>query len=269
MVLKAKVNNNRLLKPLIFIILILPLFSCTPKKEVSDIESQNTAAILERVSLFENAIKSLKGLAKVKIKTPDSKISYTQVTIAKRPDLLRLEALNPFGKTVGFISSDGNNIYIISQSERAIYDSNTEFNLAYVYPGLNLKITANNLVNLILGRLPENTYDMKSSPKVSAEGGLIKLTFASSNSNSPDYLWVNSQNFRVERAEFSLVQGTRAKVEYEYFDNLIEGFYFPQTIDFTSEGLSISIFYEEDLELNEEVNRKLFTPPDKTTKVEK
>ena len=250
-------------------ILILSLFSCTAKKEVSDIEDQNTGVILERVSLYENAIKSLKGLAKVKIKTPDSKISYTQVTIAKKPDLLRLEALNPFGKTVGFISSNGKNIYIISQSERAIYDSNTEFNLAYVYPGLNLKITANNLVNLILGRLPDNAYDMKSTPKASVEGDHIMLSFVSSNSNSPNYLWVNSQNFRVERAEFSLLQGTRAKVEYEYFDNLIEGFYFPKTIDFNSEGLSISIVYEEDIELNEEVNRTLFTPPVENTKVEK
>lgn len=247
----------------------MSLFSCTGQKEVSYIEDSNTTEILKRVALYENAIKSLKGLAKVKIKTPDSKISYTQVTIAKKPDLLRLEALNPFGKTVGFISSDGKNIYIISQSERAIYDSNTEFNLAYVYPGLNLRITADNLVNLMLGRLPANTYDMKSEPKVSTEGGLLKLSFDSSNSNSPDYLWVNGQNFRVERAEFALAHGTRANVDYEYFDNLVEGFYFPETIDFNSEGLSISIVYENDIELNEEVNRSLFTPPVKTTKFEK
>lgn len=262
-------NNNIILKPLVFIILVLTFFSCTGQKQVPDIEDRNTTEILERVALYENAIKSLKGLAKVKIKTPDNKISYSQVTIAKRPDLIRLEALNPFGKTVGFISSDGRNIYIISQSQRAVYDSNTEFNLAYVYPGLNLEITADNLVNLILGRLPSNTYDMKSTPKLNTDGELIKLSFVSAISNSPNYLWVNSQNFRVERAEFTLSQGNRGTIQYEYFDNLIEGFYFPKIIDFNSEGLSISIVYEEDIELNKEVNSKLFTPPVKNTRFEK
>ena len=257
-------------KLLIIPILIFTLFlaSCGAKKRTMQIEDNNLSTILEKIELFEGAVRSLKGLAKVKIKTPDNKISYTQVTIAERPDLVRLEALNPFGKAVGFISSDGANIYIISPSERGVYDSNTNFDLAYVYPGLNLKITATNLVNLILGRLPDKVYDLKSTPEMSADGDLIKLDFTSDNSSEPNSLWINSNNNRVEKAEFSLDQGTRAEINYEYFGSLIEGFYFPQTIDFSSEGLSISIIYSPDVELNKSVNKSLYKPAKETAKFE-
>ncbi|MGB3365129.1 MAG: DUF4292 domain-containing protein [Thermodesulfobacteriota bacterium] len=257
---------NLLIIPIVISILFLA--SCGAKKGAVQIEDDNLSVILEKIELFEGAVRSLKGLAKVKIKTPDNKISYTQVTIAERPDLLRLEALNPFGKTVGFISSDSTNIYIISPSERGIYDSNTNFDLAYVYPGLNLKITATNLVNLVLGRLPDGVYDLKSAPEMSADGDLIKLNFNSDNSSESNALWVNGTNYRIERAEFSLDQGATAVVTYEYFDSLIDGFYFPKTIDFASEGLSITIIYEPDLELNKNVDKSLFKPSNQTAKFE-
>lgn len=259
-------NTNLLI--ISILIFILALASCGAKKSAVQIEDDNLSTILEKIELFEGAVRSLKGLAKVKIKTPDNKISYTQVTIAERPDLLRLEALNPFGKTVGFISSDGTNIYIISPSERGVYDSSTSFDLAYVYPGLNLKITATNLVNLILGRLPDEIYDLKSTPEMSADGDLIKLDFSSSNSSEPNSLWVNSTNNRVEKAKFNLDQGANAVVTYEYFDSLVDGFYFPKTIDFASEGLSITIIYDPDLELNKSVNKSLYKPARETAKFE-
>lgn len=249
-------------------IFIISITSCGVKKEAVQLEGTNTDSILEKIKLYEGAVRSLKGLAKVKIKTPDNKISYTQVTIAERPDLLRLEALNPFGKTVGFISSDGSNIYIISPSERGVYNSNTKFNLAYVYPGLNLEITANNLVNLILGRLPENVFDLESDPELTTDNGKLKLTFNSNNSQEPNSIWVNSSNYRVEKADFNLDEGTRATIKYEYFEDLINGLYFPKVIDFTSEGLSITIIYDPDLELNQKVDKSLYKPAAKTAKFE-
>jgi len=262
------VKHSTFIKPSLILFLLLFLTSCAVKQARINIEDNNAEAILEKIELYESAIRSLKGLAKVKIKTPDSKISYTQVTIAERPDLLRLEALNPFGKTVGFISSDGSNIYIISPSERGVYDSDTEFDLAYVYPGLSLKITAGNLVNLLLGRLPANVYDNATAPELSADGDLIKLSFHSDTRGAQNFLWVNSLNFRVEKAEFTLDNGARAKINYQYFDSLIDGHYFPKKIDYASEGLSISIIYEPDVELNKDVDKTLFKPAPEVVKFE-
>ncbi len=259
----------RLFIPSLISILVLLLTSCAVKHESINIKENNAETILEKIQLYEGAIRSLKSLAKVKIKTPDSKISYTQVTIAQRPDLLRLEALNPFGKTVGFISSDGTNIYIISPSERGVYDLGEKFDLAYVYPGLKLKISAENLVNLILGRLPVNVYDMGEVPELSVDGERIKLVFHSETSIEQNTLWVNGMNFKVEKAEFTLDNGARAKINYEYFDSLIDGYYFPRIIEFSSEGFSISIIYEPDVELNKDVNKTLFKPAPEVVKFEK
>jgi len=263
------VKKLRLFIPSLISILVLLLISCAVKHESINIEGNNAETILEKIQLYEGAIRSLKSLAKVKIKTPDSKISYTQVTIAQRPDLLRLEALNPFGKTVGFISSDGTNIYIISPSEQGVYDSGEKFDLAYVYPGLKLKISAENLVNLILGRLPVNVYDMGAVPELSVDGERIKLVFNSETSIGENTLWVNGMNFKVEKAEFTLDNGARAKINYEYFDSLIDGYYFPRIIEFSSEGLSISIIYEPDVELNKDVDKTLFKPAPEVVKFEK
>lgn len=253
-------NYSRIIKSLTVLILILLFASCAVKKEGVQIEDMSPSEILEKVELYENAIRSLKGFAKVKIKTPDNKISYSQVTVAEKPNLLRLEALNPFGKAVGFISSDGENIYIISPSERGVYDSTTKFDLAYVYPGLNLKITAENLVNLVLGRLPEKTYNLGSTPEISTDAGRIKLYFNSANSNEKNILWVNGTNYRVEKAEFFLEEGMRAEIKYQYFNDLINGLYFPQTIEFASDKLSITIVYQPDLDLNTDIDKNLFKP---------
>lgn len=260
-------ENINFLKTLTLLLLFLIITSCAAKKEGVQIEGKSASEILRKVELYEGAVRSVKGFAKVGIKTPDSKVSYTQVTLAEKPDLIRLEALNPFGKAVGFISSDGTNIYIISPSERGVYDSSTRFDLAYVYPGLNLEITAQNLVNLVLGRLPENVYDLNSNPALSTENGLVRLDFKTRSTSDLNTLWVNSLNSRVEKAEFALRNGTKAEISYQYFDNLIDGFYFPQKIDFSSEGLSISILYDPDIELNTSIDRRLFKPAVDITKL--
>jgi hypothetical protein len=76
-------------------------------------------------------------------------------------------------------------------------------------------------------------------------------------------------NFKVEKAEFTLDNGARAKINYEYFDSLIDGYYFPRIIEFSSEGFSVSIIYEPDVELNKDVNKTLFKPAPEVVKFEK
>ncbi|MEQ9618800.1 MAG: hypothetical protein RIG61_06470 [Deltaproteobacteria bacterium] len=234
--------------------------SCAPRVPDADTQRASAADIVKRVELFQGVIRSVKGLARVRIKTPLEKVSYTQVTVAREPNLLRLEALNPFGSTVGFISSDGENIYIISSSERDVYDSREEFDLSYVYPGLDLRITADSLVNLVMGRLPYKIYDSPVSPVLTADSGHIKLTYKDAGTGSENHIWVNPENYRVEKADFSLANGKRAMIRYDYFGELVDGHYFPKEIDFKTGELSINIVYEPDVELNKNVDGRLFKP---------
>ena len=56
--------------------------------------------IIKKVELHEGGVRSVKGLARVRIETASDKVSYTQVMIAESPNLRRPEALNPFGSTI-------------------------------------------------------------------------------------------------------------------------------------------------------------------------
>ncbi len=259
----------QVIKNFVFIGFVALIASCAARVPDVDLERATSEEIIKRIALFENGIRSVKGLAKVRIKTPGDKISYTQVTVAEEPDLLRLEALNPFGNTVGFISSDGRHIYIISSSERGRYNSDEEFDLSYVYPGLELRITAESLVNLVLGRLPYKIYDSGQDPALTTESGYLKLTFRDEDTGRENSIWVNHENYRVEKADFSLSNGDRASVSYEYFDGLVDGHYFPRSIDFETGELSINIVYEPDVELNGGVDRTLFRPSPETASFEK
>ncbi|MFB3148663.1 MAG: hypothetical protein ACE10J_08375, partial [Thermodesulfobacteriota bacterium] len=62
----------RLFIPSLISILVLLLTSCAVKHESINIKENNAETILEKIQLYEGAIRSLKSLAKVKIKTPDS-----------------------------------------------------------------------------------------------------------------------------------------------------------------------------------------------------
>lgn len=251
-------RNYRYLYAL-FVMLLLAS-SCAMKPAEVDITRADSGEIIEKVELFEGGVRSVKGLARVRIETAADKVSYTQVTIAERPNLLRLEALNPFGSTVGFISSDGKQIYIISSAERGVYDAGEEFDLSYVYPGLDIRITAESLVSLVTGRLPYKIYESQTKPVITADAGLIKLAWRDGDPGGENAMWVNSGNYRVEKAEFTLANGERASLSYEYFDGLVDGHYFPRTIEFDTGGLSITIVYQPDVELNGGVDRALFTP---------
>jgi hypothetical protein len=244
----------------LYIALILLASACAPRVSEVDMTAADPGRIIEKIELLESGVRSVKGLARVRIVTAADKVSYTQVTVAERPNLIRLEALNPFGSTVGFISSDGTHIYIISSGERGVYDAGEEFDLSYVYPGLDIRITAESLVNLVTGRLPYSIYESPVKPTVSAEAGMIKLTWGGGNAGGDNALWVNKDNYRVEKAEFTLPGGERASVLYEYFDGLVDGHYFPRKIDFDTGGLSIAIVYEPGVELNGGVDRSLFIP---------
>lgn len=218
------------------------------------------AEAASKAALLNSSVKSVKGLARVSISAPGEKISYTQVTVASEPDRIRLEALNPFGSTVGFISSDGQSIYVISSSARDVYHGDEEFDLAYIYPGLNLRVTAESLVNLVLGRLPYDLFSSGRAPVLSTDGQLIKLTYPGAAGGGEDAVWLDPSTFKARKAEFSLEGGRRASVSYEYFGGLVAGHYFPRSIAFESKGLSITLVYEDGVEVNVPVDSSLFRP---------
>lgn len=241
-------------------VLLILLCACAQKQIETGLPDVPPDELVRKAALLQNSVRSVKGLASVSIKTPQDKISYTQVTLAEEPDLLRLEALNPFGSTVGFISSDGKNIYIVSQSGRSVYDIGEAFDLSYVYPGLELEITIEHLVDLLVGRVPKDLFTGDKEIELSSSPESIVLSFKNDAGVSYDRLWINPANNRVGKAQIILESGEAANINYEYFDGLINGHYFPRVIDFQTGELAIAITYEPDVVLNKTIDSSLLKP---------
>ncbi len=241
------------------IVCVLGFVSCVKYTGDQPGISEDAKELLQKVELYQSSIKSVKGLARVKIKTKYDKLTYSQVTIATLPDMVRLEALNPFGKTMGLIASDGSKIYIFSGNEELVYDGGQPFYLSYVYPGLDLLLTPEDLVGLLIARLPKNGVISDNVSTEVTDGGTIKLIFKT-DSGEDQTVWVNPVNYRVMKADVELWDGKRAQYRFSELKDIGNGLYFPKNIDFSTRDLSITIRYDEDVEVNTKVDRFLFKP---------
>ncbi len=242
------------------LILILPLLlSCAKKTVEIDIERIDVGDVISRVIDAEGSVNSVKGLASVKIESPFNNVSYKQVTIAEEPNLLRLEAIAPFGRTVGMIISNGEKIYVISAEERNEFDNLEEFDFSYFYPDLPVKITLKNLVNLFLGRLPEEPDFINSQVLLGTDDGRVVLTLFKGRKKE-SVLWVNPLNYRISKAMITLENGSTATCEFEDFIDVGNGTQIPRRIELRVDEYSISLKYDRDVDVNTDIDRNLFKP---------
>jgi len=238
---------------------LLLLLSCAKKTVEIDLSRINLPEVLNRVRQSEKGVGSVRGLASVSVRSPDRRVSFNQVTIAKEPNLLRLEALAPFGRTAGMVISDGQRIYVISPREEEVFDSVEEFDFSFFYPELPIKIKVDNLVNLLLGRLPEEPDYEGSRVQLSKESSSILLTFFDE-SRGKSILWINPINYRIEKAKISLNGGVMVTCKFGDFKEFGVGVYLPKRIELEVDEFSIFINYNDQVEVNRDIDRSLFKP---------
>ncbi|HXG30018.1 MAG TPA: DUF4292 domain-containing protein [Thermodesulfobacteriota bacterium] len=235
------------------------LLSCAKKTVEVDLRGVSLAEVLNRVRRSENGVESVRGLASVSVRSPDRRVSFNQVTIAEEPNLLRLEALAPFGRTAGMIISDGQKIYVFSSREEEVFDSAEEFDFSLFYPELPIRVRVDNLVNLLLGRLPEKPDYEGSRIELGKGSSHILLTLFDENGER-SVLWINPINYRIEKAKINLDGGITATCRFGDFKDFGVGVYLPKRIEMEVDGFSISINYNDRVEVNRDVDRNLFKP---------
>jgi outer membrane lipoprotein-sorting protein len=243
-----------------YLILILPLLlSCAKKTLEIDIELIDIEDVISKVIDAEGSVNSVKGLASVHIESPYNNVSYKQVTIAEEPNLLRLEAIAPFGRTVGMIISDGQKVHVISAKERNKFDNLEEFDFSYLYPDLPIRITLKNLVNLFLGRLPEAPDFTNSRVLLGVDDGRVVLTLFK-DKRKESVLWIDPLNYRVSKAIITLENGSTATCEFKDFIDVGKGTQIPRRIELRVDEYLISLKYDRDLDVNTDIDRSLFKP---------
>lgn len=129
--------------------------ACAPArpKLVGEQLSRDFAAGLMQVRTETSArISSVRGLAKVMVRSPEKSISGTQVLLAEKPDRLRAETLSPFGSPLLLLAADGEKLRVFLPSQNLFYSgAATSANLGR-FVRLPLKLT--DLVGVLLFQPP-------------------------------------------------------------------------------------------------------------------
>ena len=122
---------------------------CTPKQ------------ILRKYTQEEGIPPGLKGIAKIKVESPDEKFSVKEIVIAQRPQYLRLETLNPLGQPLFFIVTDGEELSLFSPPENKFYHGVASRENVSLFFHINLSLEE--MLSIIFGVVPLIEYDAEQT----------------------------------------------------------------------------------------------------------
>ena len=169
----------------------------------------------------------LKGVAKIKVESPDEKFSVKELVVVERPGCLRLETLNPLGHPEFFAVTDGKELFLFSPSENKFYRGVASPENVSLFIPLNLNLEE--MVSILLGNIPLIDYDAEQID-CQTEGGCCLLTLSSEDGRLKQVLKVSYSKQKVVESktyeEGSLILSTR----YGRYDEMGETL-FPRDID--------------------------------------
>jgi outer membrane lipoprotein-sorting protein len=245
---------------LLSVLFFISLFSCAKPgivildKSILEIGSLQPAEILSLLKEQEEKINSISGLALARLKSPEQKVSFKQVTIVEHPNKLRLEALAPLGSTELAVISDGKKVLLKFPDKDVLYNQFEAFNFSVFYPNIPVHINIDHLSNLLLGRLPVDLYDDSYSVEVDEKNNVLILT----STNSENMLWIDFKYFRIKKASFIFENNEKIVVNYGDFKPL-DTVYFPREIELNMKDYSVYIKYDYDVDINNSIKQSLFS----------
>lgn len=241
---------------LVIITTILIIFaSCVPKQAPIDYENINIPEIMRLAESQKDKIHSLRGMARVKAKSRYDDLVINQVTLLKVPLKFRLEALAAFGQSIAVVTSDGNKVIFKTSNDQVAFPDVRNFNLSYFYPGIPTELKTEQLIELLLGKVPFGLWTEEYDISFDKSKQKFLVEYKNSN-NTQTVLTVDPVSGYIENADINLNGKEILTISYTNFtklDNLI----FPKTINFKYLSYELSIKYSE-LNLNDKIEDSLF-----------
>lgn len=209
---------------LLSVALLALLAACAPvrPKQIGEQVSQSFATgLMQEWSESSARVSTVKGLARVKVRTPDNTMNGTQVILAEKPNRLRAETLSPFGSPLLLLAADGDTLGVLLPSRNLYYTgAATPENLGRF---VRIPLRPDDLVRVLLYQPPminawsEEAFELQ-------EGG-----------------WLLVRNGTPHRQEL-IFNPLRQLVEVNYFDrdNLLLKISYER---FAEEGLSFPHFF--------------------------
>ena len=213
--------------------------------------------VFRQVTARQEALQGLKGLAQVKISSPEKSFSNQQVLFARRPGYLRVESLSPLGTPLLYIVTDGKEIRLYIPEENKYYQGSFEPRaLSFALP---LALHPEEMVAFLLGGAPLMEPE-RISLRPDSKEGLWVLDLHSPSRGESQTLWVHPQSFHILRAELNR-PGLSYHLVYSSFRE-VKGVLFPDQRRLTSQDLRTRISAEfPEVELNPEWGAEDFSLP--------
>ncbi len=224
--------------------------------------------LLEKLRERNGRVQSLRSLAKIQVKIPESNSRFSEVVIAQEPGRIRMEVLSFFGHLAALLVTDSSRLQALFINEGRLYEGvASAYNLSRFLP---VPLPPEEIVSLLLGK----TSLIDCDPVVlelQQEKDLYILKLSSRTGERLQRLWINPVNFRTVRSETTYPGDTTLLIaEFDDFKEL-NGEWFPASISIRipAEAIDVKVKYQSP-ELNPVLDLSLFsiTPPPGITLVE-
>lgn len=217
--------------------------------------------ILLKFKEGEGTPTGLKGIAKIKVESPDEKFSVKEIVIVKRPQCLRLETLTPLGHPEFFAATDGRELFLFSPSENKFYQGIASNK--HISSLLHINLSLEEIVSIILGKVPLIDYDAVQV-ECQMEGDFYVLKLSTRDKKFKQVIKVShSDQTMVESETYKQEEGLILTAQYKRYEK-IGGISFPREITVTMprDETKVRIRYKE-IELLSVIDSDQFrlTPP--------
>ena len=197
----------------------------------------------------------LKGIARIKVESPDEKFSVKELVIAKRPGFLRLETLNPLGHPAFFAVTDGKELFLFYPSENKFYHGMASPENISVFIPLNLRLEE--IVSILLGKVSLIDYDT-DQVECQVEGGFYLLRLSRDDGRFKQVLKVSISNQKVVESKTYEEEALILDVRFGHYES-IEGELFPKDISISMphDKTKVNVRYKK-IEFSSEINSAEF-----------
>jgi outer membrane lipoprotein-sorting protein len=174
--------------------------------------------LLQQLEENGRAFRSIQGLAKVRVKTPDRSLTTTQVVLAEKPDRFRAETLSPFGTPLLMMATDGSELTVLIPSDRKFYRG--EASPGNLQRLTRLPLQMEDLIRIVLYQAPMIPYQRSALSPVDDGGYLLEL---SGDADVRQELFFDRE-LRLVQAAYWAGDALQLRIRYDKFEGEVRPF---------------------------------------------
>lgn len=249
------VNSKRITHNSKLLLLCLLLTACARPPAAPLGPPPTAELLLQQLAQQGEAYTSLRGMARVRVATPERSFTADQVLLAQKPDLLRAETLSPFGNPVLTLTADGRHLSALVPGEGRFFTGEASYRNLQRFTRLPLQLT--DLVPLLLYQVP--VIPSEESRVAATDDGHWRLTLVGGEGRVQQELTFDRQ-LRLTGADYRQEGELLLRVGYGPFDP--NDFPRAMRVETPDQGSEASLAFSE-VELNVSIPPERFrlTPP--------